>query len=125
MAGDIEGRGNDATYVTYRDAVMMFASKDELVAMRQAIDVIQSRLGLLPTRDEWNLRKEADDDFRAETKAALERTNNALLAASTALAALPGALLWKIGSLVAGIVFFLVSVATLVNFFLQHWKAAT
>jgi len=89
----------------------MFATKDELLAMRQSIDAIQTLVSSLPTRNEWQLRSEFDDAFRAETKRAQEENKDAL-------EALPGKFLRTVGVMVGTIV----SIATLANFLLQHWK---
>lgn len=106
-----EGRADDGPGITFREAVQMFASKDEVLAMRQSIDGIHAQVGALPTRAEWDIRAKYDDAFRARTEAGLKDAMDAIIA-------LPGKLLRTVGFLVGG----LVSVATAVNFFLLHWK---
>jgi hypothetical protein len=112
MSGEaLSRRADDGPGITFREAVQMFASKDELLAMRQSIEGIHVQVGALPTRGEWDIRTKYDDDFRIRTEQGIKDLTDAINA-------VPGKLSKTIG-LIVGV---LMTIATIVNFFLAHWK---
>jgi hypothetical protein len=62
----------DGDNVSFREAVKMFATKDELTAMGTGIRAIASQVAAFVTRSEHETRWERDDEFRRDTKKALE-----------------------------------------------------
>ena len=65
-------RASDGDLISFREAVKMFATKDELAAMGTGIKAIATQVAGFVTRGEHETRWERDDEFRRDTKASLE-----------------------------------------------------
>jgi hypothetical protein len=85
-------RVSDGSLISFREAVRMFATKDELVAQQTALERMGDRLDEMPTLEEYKLRWQMDDEYRREVKATLEMLKSARL---------PSGFINTIGTLIA------------------------
>ena len=58
--------------MSFREAVKMFATKEELSSMKTGIDALVVQVGSFVTRAEHTARWDRDDEFRTETKETLK-----------------------------------------------------
>lgn len=65
-------RVSDGSLISFREAVRMFATKDDLDAQSAAIQRMGDRLDDMPTLEEYKLRWRMDDEYRKEVKTTLE-----------------------------------------------------
>ena len=65
-------RATDGSYISFREAVKMFATKEDLASLKTGVQMLVTEMASFPTRSEHEIRWERDDEYRKATQEKLD-----------------------------------------------------